>query len=49
LRPLQAEPFDTAEHSRPRVDAKALATVRQNQYSVPVARLLTTASGKTLL
>jgi transposase len=37
LRPLPAEPFDTAEHSRPRVDAKALVTVRQNQYSVPVA------------
>jgi hypothetical protein len=37
LRPLPAELFDTAEHSRPRVDAKALVTVRQNQYSVPVA------------
>ena len=37
LRPLPAEPFETAEHSRPRVDAKALVTVRQNQYSVPVA------------
>jgi transposase len=37
LRPLPAEPFDTAEHSRPRVDTKALVTVRQNQYSVPVA------------
>jgi hypothetical protein len=37
LRPLPAEPFDTAEHTRPRVDTKALVTVRQNQYSVPVA------------
>jgi transposase len=36
LRPLPAEPFDTAEHSSPRVDSKALVTVRQNQYSVPV-------------
>jgi hypothetical protein len=37
LRPLPAEQFDTFEHARPRVDAKALVTVRQNQYSVPVA------------
>jgi transposase len=37
LRPLPAVPFDTAEHVTPRVDAKALVTVRQNQYSVPVA------------
>jgi len=37
LRALPAEPFDTDEHARPRVDSKALATVRQNQYSVPVA------------
>jgi len=37
LRPLPAEAFDTAEHSSPRVDSKALVTVRQNQYSVPVA------------
>ena len=36
LRPLPAEPFDTAEHASPRVDGKALATVRQNQYSLPV-------------
>jgi transposase len=36
LRPLPAEPFDTAEHASPRVDAKSLATVRQNQYSLPV-------------
>ena len=37
LRPLPDEPFDTDEQARPRVDTKALATVRQNQYSVPVA------------
>jgi transposase len=37
LRPLPAEPFDCAEHSSPRVDSKALVTVRQNQYSVPVS------------
>lgn len=37
LRPLPAERFDSCEHARPRVDAKALVTVRQNQYSVPVA------------
>jgi len=37
LRPLPGELFDSDEHARPRVDSKALATVRQNQYSVPVA------------
>jgi hypothetical protein len=37
LRSLPAEPFDTAETASPRVDAKALVTVRQNQYSVPAA------------
>jgi transposase len=37
LRALPAERFDTCEHAHPRVDAKALVTVRQNQYSVPVA------------
>jgi transposase len=37
LRPLPAEPFDTAEPSQVRVDTKALVTVRQNRYSVPVA------------
>jgi transposase len=37
LRPLPAEPFDAAETASPRVDQKALATVRQNRYSVPVA------------
>jgi transposase len=36
LRPLPAEPFDAAEHTSPRVDGKSLATVRQNQYSLPV-------------
>jgi hypothetical protein len=33
---LPAEPFDTCEHATPRVDSKSLATVRQNQYSLPV-------------
>jgi transposase len=37
LRPLPTEPFDTAEPSTVRVDSKALVTVRQNRYSVPVA------------
>jgi len=37
LRVLPAERFDSDEHARPLVDAKALVTVRQNQYSVPVA------------
>jgi transposase len=37
LRPLPREPFDAVEHASPRVDQKALVTVRQNQYSVPVA------------
>jgi transposase len=37
LRPLPAERFDTAEHAHPRVDSKALATVRQNRYSLPVS------------
>ncbi len=37
LRPLPAESFDTAEPSSVRVDSKALVTVRQNRYSVPVA------------
>ncbi|MGP0033094.1 MAG: IS21 family transposase [Solirubrobacteraceae bacterium] len=36
LRALPAEPFDSCEHASPRVDAKSLATVRQNQYSLPV-------------
>jgi hypothetical protein len=37
LRPLPAERFDAAETASPRVDQKALVTVRQNQYSVPVS------------
>jgi len=37
LRALPAEAFDAAEHASPRVDSKALVTVRQNQYSVPVS------------
>jgi transposase len=37
LRGLPAERFDTSEHAHPRVDAKALATVRQNRYSLPVS------------
>jgi transposase len=36
LRALPAEPAATAEQTTPRVDAKALVTVRQNRYSVPV-------------
>jgi transposase len=36
LRPLPGEPFDASETATPRVDAKSLATVRQNRYSVPV-------------
>src|SRR5439155_5789117 len=37
LRPLPVEDFETAEQASPRVDAKALVTIRQNRYSVPVA------------
>lgn len=37
LRALPAEPFDATETATVRVDAKALVTVRQNRYSVPVA------------
>jgi transposase len=36
LRALPSEPFDACEHATPRVDSKSLATVRQNQYSLPV-------------
>jgi hypothetical protein len=36
LRRLPMEPFDSCEHATPRVDSKSLATVRQNQYSLPV-------------
>jgi transposase len=34
---LPAEPYDACETAAPRVDAKALVTIRQNRYSVPVA------------
>ena len=37
LRELPLVECDTAELASPRVDAKALVTVRQNHYSVPVA------------
>ena len=37
LRALPGEPLQTAEQVTPRVDAKALVSVRQNRYSVPVA------------
>lgn len=37
LRPLPREPFDADEHLLPRVDTKALVTIKQNRYSVPVA------------
>jgi len=37
LRPLPLEDFDAAEETRPRVDQKALVTIRQSRYSVPVA------------
>ena len=36
LRALPAERALTSEHTRPRVDPKAMVTVRQNRYSVPV-------------
>ena len=36
LRALPAEAFDATETAEVRVDAKALVTVRQNRYSVPV-------------
>ena len=37
LRELPTEAFDACETAVPRVDAKALVTIRQNRYSVPVA------------
>jgi len=37
LRELPVEEFDASEQASPRVDAKALVTIRQNRYSVPVA------------
>ncbi|MGH2886483.1 MAG: Mu transposase domain-containing protein [Solirubrobacteraceae bacterium] len=36
LRELPADRAQTCEHTSPRVDAKAMVTVRQNRYSVPV-------------
>ena len=36
FRPLPIEDLETAEPASPRVDAKALVTIRQNRYSVPV-------------
>jgi transposase len=36
LRELPFEEFETAEAASPRVDTKALVTIRQNHYSVPV-------------
>lgn len=36
LRELPFEDFDPSEQASPRVDAKALVTIRQNRYSVPV-------------
>jgi len=36
LRALPGERAQTVEHATPRVDSKALVTVRQNRYSVPV-------------
>ena len=37
LRALPGEDFDSSETASPRVDQKALVTVRQNRYSVPVS------------
>jgi transposase len=37
LRELPFEEFDPSEQASPRVDQKALVTIRQNRYSVPVA------------
>jgi transposase len=37
LRDLPIIDFETAEHGSPRVDAKALVTIRQNRYSVPAS------------
>jgi transposase len=37
LRELPIEDFDPSEQASPRVDQKALVTIRQNRYSVPVA------------
>ncbi len=35
LAPLPLEPHTTAEEASPRVDSKAMVTIRQNRYSVP--------------
>jgi hypothetical protein len=37
LQPLPIEDFDACEQASPRVDQKALVTIRQNRYSVPVS------------
>jgi transposase len=37
LKELPFEEFESAESASPRVDSKALVTIRQNRYSVPVA------------
>jgi len=37
LRQLPVIDYDTSERASPRVDTKALVTVRQNRYSVPVS------------
>jgi transposase len=37
LRALPFEDFDASEQASPRVDTKALVTIRQSRYSVPVA------------
>jgi transposase len=37
LKELPIEDFDPSEQASPRVDSKALVTIRQNRYSVPVA------------
>lgn len=37
LRQPPFEDFDASERTSPRVDAKALVTIRQNRYSVPVS------------
>jgi hypothetical protein len=47
LRPLPAEPFDTSEHATPRVDSKALATVRQNQSCICAGKPTTGSSTAT--
>jgi hypothetical protein len=37
LRELPVDDFDACELTRPRVDEKALCTIRQSRYSLPVA------------